>query len=497
MHRALIFAVVALAAAFAPPAVGAGSFVHFQSPSGNLDCIGSSSPAFVQCLAQHAAWPAKRARPAGCELDWSPYELTLERRAVRIGSCRGDVGPLCLGNCNDAALREVREHRADPLPLGHQRHHLPLRARQARRVPDRPRGLDGVARVTSTTAVRERAFAIVRELGPAFAERAAGYDRAAAFPFENYAELRAAGMLGLCIPERYGGMGASFQDYMYVSAELARFCPMTALTYNMHSQTVLWTGILADDLDMPPDQRERHERIRTGLYRWILEDGALMSQPLSEGIARGATAGVATKATPVPGGFEINGRKVFASLAGAADAYNFTCQVEGEEGLRFLSVHSDNPGVKIVGDWDPLGMRGTDSRTLLFEDAFVEADDELLPTGLFDQLAGALAARLPDALADLHRPDARGGRLRAGLPRQHAASRASRRAATWPRSSGPGPRSRSRSSAPARSGSAPWPRPASTRRPTSCGARGSPPTPSWRRRPRWRRSRSARAAAAR
>jgi alkylation response protein AidB-like acyl-CoA dehydrogenase len=182
-------------------------------------------------------------------------------------------------------------------------------------------------------------------------------------------------------------MGASFKDYMYISAELARFCATTALTYNMHSQTVLWTGILADDLDMPPEVRERHERIRTGLYRWILEDGALMSQPLSEGIARGATAGVATIATPVPGGFKINGRKVFASLAGAADAYNFTCRVEGEEGLRFLSVHSDNPGVKIVGDWDTLGMRGTDSRTLLFEDAFVAADDELLPTGLFDQLA--------------------------------------------------------------------------------------------------------------
>ena len=227
----------------------------------------------------------------------------------------------------------------------------------------------------------------MRELGPGFAERAAGYDRETAFPFENYAELRDAGMLGLCIPERYGGMGASFQDYMHVSAELARFCPMTALTYNMHSQTTLWTGILADDLDMAPDVRERHERIRSGLYRWILEDGAIMSQPLSEGIARGATAGVATTATPVPGGFHVNGRKVFASLAGAADAYNFTCRVPGEEGLRFLSVRSDNPGVRIVGDWDPLGMRGTDSRTLVFEDAFVEADDELLPTGGFDQLA--------------------------------------------------------------------------------------------------------------
>ena len=194
-------------------------------------------------------------------------------------------------------------------------------------------------------------------------------------------------MLGLCIPERYGGMGASFQDYMYISAELARFCPTTALTYNMHSQTVLWTGILADDLDMPPDVRERHEVRRSELYRWILEDGAIMSQPLSEGIARGATAGVATTATPVPGGFQINGRKIFASLAGAAHAYNFTCRVPGEEGLRFLSVRSDNPGVEIVGDWDTLGMRGTDSRTLVFKDAYVAADDELLPTGLFDQLA--------------------------------------------------------------------------------------------------------------
>ncbi|MDX6630331.1 MAG: hypothetical protein QOH00_2577 [Gaiellales bacterium] len=235
--------------------------------------------------------------------------------------------------------------------------------------------------------VRERALALVHELGPAFAERAAGYDREAAFPFENYAELREAGMLGLCIPERYGGMGASFQDYMHVSAELARYCPMTALTYNMHSQTTLWTGILADDLDMPAEARERHERIRTGLYRWILEDGAIMSQPLSEGIARGATAGVATTATPAPGGYHVNGRKVFASLAGAAHAYNFTCRVPGEEGLRFLSVRSDNPGVRIVGDWDPLGMRGTDSRTLVFEDAFVDAEDELLPAGGFDQLA--------------------------------------------------------------------------------------------------------------
>ncbi|HEU5283577.1 MAG TPA: acyl-CoA dehydrogenase family protein, partial [Burkholderiales bacterium] len=41
-----------------------------------------------------------------------------------------------------------------------------------------------------------------------FAPRAARYDRDATFPFENYADLREAGLLALCVPERYGGGGA-------------------------------------------------------------------------------------------------------------------------------------------------------------------------------------------------------------------------------------------------------------------------------------------------
>jgi alkylation response protein AidB-like acyl-CoA dehydrogenase len=226
-----------------------------------------------------------------------------------------------------------------------------------------------------------------RALGPAFAERAPRYDREASFPFENYADLREAGFLGLCIPERYGGLGASFADYMHVAAEIARFCPMTALTFNMHCQTMLWTGIVADDLDLAPDDRERHEAIRTALYRRVLELGEIQSQPLSEGVSRGATAGVTTVAARADGGWKVTGRKIFASLAGAASSYNLTCVVPGETRIRFLSVRADTPGVRIVGDWDPLGMRGTDSRTLLFEDAFVPADAELLPVGAYDQLS--------------------------------------------------------------------------------------------------------------
>ncbi|UGS35901.1 acyl-CoA dehydrogenase family protein [Capillimicrobium parvum] len=240
---------------------------------------------------------------------------------------------------------------------------------------------------TDTALSREQLLARIDDLGPRFRDRSSRYDREAAFPYESYDDLRDAGLLGVCIPARHGGLGASFADYMHLSARLGEYCAMTALTFNMHCQTVLWTGIVADELDLSPADRARHEEIRADLYRRILDAGEIMSQPLSEGVARGATAGVMTEAVPVQGGWRVSGRKIFASLSGAASAYNLTVKVPGEEQVRFMSVRADNPGVRIAGDWDTLGMRGTDSRTLLFEDAFVPHADELLPAGVYDQLA--------------------------------------------------------------------------------------------------------------
>lgn len=234
---------------------------------------------------------------------------------------------------------------------------------------------------------RQRLLDIVDEIGPAFRERAPRYDREASFPFENFDDLYDAGFYGLCIPTRYGGLGASFNDYMHIGAAIGAYCPMTALTFNMHTQTVLWTGVAADDLDMSDEHRAAHEALRAELYRRIIQEKALQSQPLSEGIAQGATRGFATTAEKVDGGYRVNGRKIFASLAGAATDYNITCVETSEDEILFLAVSADDPGVEIVGDWDPLGMRGTVSRTLLFKDAFAPDDAVLLPPGIYNQLA--------------------------------------------------------------------------------------------------------------
>src|SRR5947208_13924644 len=99
---------------------------------------------------------------------------------------------------------------------------------------------------------------LVESLGPRFAERAERYDREASFPHENYADLRAAGLLGLCVPEKFGGRGADLRTYSIVSATLGKYCGATALTYNMHACPMLWPGALSDDLDLPPAPPAEH-----------------------------------------------------------------------------------------------------------------------------------------------------------------------------------------------------------------------------------------------
>jgi hypothetical protein len=95
----VIAVVVALALA-AQPAAKPPKLVHFRSPSGNINCIGQAasagSPAFVQCLAKKATWPRLRPKPASCDLDWDPRTLSVADRRVSVGSCRGDIGPLCI-----------------------------------------------------------------------------------------------------------------------------------------------------------------------------------------------------------------------------------------------------------------------------------------------------------------------------------------------------------------------------------------------------------------
>lgn len=92
-----------------PQAQAEIEFIQFTSVSKNIDClVGSESDGavFANCLVQNATWKNEKPRPADCELDWDPNELTLtapsstsQRARVSIGGCRGDIGALCGPEC--------------------------------------------------------------------------------------------------------------------------------------------------------------------------------------------------------------------------------------------------------------------------------------------------------------------------------------------------------------------------------------------------------------
>jgi len=243
---------------------------------------------------------------------------------------------------------------------------------------------------------QQRLVELVRTLGrDRFAARAPRHDVEASFPFENYADLRAAGLLGLTIPARHGGLGADYATYTLVSAELGRWCGATALTFNMHACSMLWSSQIADDLPMPAEDRALHERRRALIYERVVRDGAIFAQPFSEpdSAAAAGQAPFGTTARKVEGGWRVSGVKHFASLAGAAHYYGLLC-TEDRPGVEpsvkdtlYLAVPADTPGAQIFGSWDPVGMRGTVSRSLRFTDVFVGDDAMVMPRGLYYQAA--------------------------------------------------------------------------------------------------------------
>ena len=104
------------------------------------------------------------------------------------------------------------------------------------------------------------------------APRAAQHDRDATFPIENFRDMHREGLLAHLHPaRRRAGSAPSYRTYCLAAAELGRYCGATALSWNMHVCSTLWTGALADDLEMTAAERAEHNARRAVHYRRIVE----------------------------------------------------------------------------------------------------------------------------------------------------------------------------------------------------------------------------------
>ena len=126
-----------------------------------------------------------------------------------------------------------------------------------------------------------------RLAGERFAPRADKHDREASFPFEDFRDLHDAGLLALCVPEAYGGLGAGFETYCLVAEQIAQGNAATGLCYNMHAMTMLKMGEIADQMPLSGEARAVHGERRARLFREVVERGVVYGQPHSEPVEQG------------------------------------------------------------------------------------------------------------------------------------------------------------------------------------------------------------------
>jgi len=122
----------------------------------------------------------------------------------------------------------------------------------------------------------------INELGPTFAARAFAIDEAASFPVENYKDLAAEGFMTLTVPEEFGGNGFSLGEYAMVGAEIGKYCGATALTYNMHNSSMMWSRFMYELPHLSDEDRAAFAPMRERQFRRAVKEQGIYSQPISE-----------------------------------------------------------------------------------------------------------------------------------------------------------------------------------------------------------------------
>ncbi len=192
--------------------------------------------------------------------------------------------------------------------------------------------------------------------------RAARYDADNAFPFEDLDDLRAAGYLAAFVPTEFGGAGLTLEEIAAEQTRLAKAAPGTALGINMH-QIIVGLG----------RHLVRHGNPRGELILRDAAAGELFGFGISEPGNDLVLFGSISQAEPDgDGGYSFTGVKIFNSLAPAwSRLLTFGRDDSGDDGPHsvFAVLTRDDGGFELKDDWDTLGMRATQSQTLLLQGA--------------------------------------------------------------------------------------------------------------------------------
>jgi alkylation response protein AidB-like acyl-CoA dehydrogenase len=230
----------------------------------------------------------------------------------------------------------------------------------------------------------------VEAILPILKERAVKMDHDGFLDPANVVTLSEAGLLGLVVPEAYGGLGGGLRDWAAASFAIGTVCPSTALCYFFHN-TSASRGTLAlaaiEAGRFPETEVPVVRAFAEKILRQMGQHGRWMANFTSEEV-KSEKAGITieTVAKKVEGGWRLSGAKSFGCATGVADLYLVTASLDGitdASGLCNFLVRRDAAGSRPRAKWDSLGMRGSATEGLLLENVFVADEDALALQGAF------------------------------------------------------------------------------------------------------------------
>jgi alkylation response protein AidB-like acyl-CoA dehydrogenase len=191
-------------------------------------------------------------------------------------------------------------------------------------------------------------------------------------PTDLLREMGALGLLGMLVPEEWGGIGMSTVGFVAAMEQIGLADQSVAAAWQAH----VTIGSLPLYLFGTDEQRERW-------LRPLAEGRVLGAFGLTEPDAGSDARAISTRAVRHDGGWSINGRKTFISNAGTDMSFGVTLLArtdsDGDDAPRFASfiVEKDTPGFTMGPKMRGIGWRGLDTRELYFDDVWVP-DDQLV-----------------------------------------------------------------------------------------------------------------------
>ena len=197
------------------------------------------------------------------------------------------------------------------------------------------------------------------------APRAADIDEAAEYPWDVHEELRRADLLAIHVPEEYGGAGADRIAHCIVVEEISRVCASSSLI------------VVGNKLGTMGLILSGGEELKRTYLPQIAAGTATFSYALSEREAGSDAASMRTRAVRDGDSYVLNGTKCWITGAGVNTHYTVMATTDPSKGAKGISafvVHADDPGFSVGTKERKLGIKGSPTCEIYFEDCRIPAD---------------------------------------------------------------------------------------------------------------------------